>query len=192
MSHIKTDAKTSYHYEYVIEVITGEGAVQSVSERGRFEATISQIDDDTYEFLILDYSRQKERRILVEQLSNNGVRTYSNDDDIIITTTITPKLMTTGYGKNNGSILIKTETGIAEYILHAPNPQRINFKERYKEELPSAESIYVEEKIKELNDYEKKYGKLISSSRSGQHWVKTYKRKGKYYTVYSSGVVEQY
>ncbi|MBI9015557.1 MAG: hypothetical protein JEZ08_25285 [Clostridiales bacterium] len=192
ISHYKVKCEHSYQYEYVIEVTTGDGDVQSVSERGRFEARISQIDDDTFEFLILDYSRHKERRIVVKQLSNHGVRTYANDDDIIVTTTVAPNLLATGYGKNNGSILIKTENGIAEYILHSPNPQRINFKARYKEELPDEETIYVEGKIKELKDYEKKYGKLISSSRSGQHWVKTYKRKGKYYTVYSSGVVEQY
>ena len=192
ITHEETKAESAFHYDYVIEVISEGGAVQSVSERARFQATVSQIDKETFEFVILDYSRLKERRIVVQELSNNGVRNYSNDDGIIITTTIAPKLLATGYGKVKGSILIKTDTGIAEYIMHAPNPRLINFKERYMEELPTEESINVEEKIKELKDYERKYGKLISSSRSGKYWVKTYKRKGKYYTVYSSGVVEQY
>ena len=192
MSHIKTEVEASYHYPYAIEVISGNGEVKSVSERGRFEITVSRINDSFFEFLIVDYSRLKERRIVAELLLNSDVRTYKTDDGTIITTTVSPKLMASGYGKNGGSILVKTKSGINEYILHAPNPKRIKFKERYKEELPTEENIYVEGKIKELQDYEHKYGRLISLSRSGKHWVKTYKRKGKYYTVYSSGVVEQY
>ena len=176
-------------YEYVIEVVSEEGEIISLSERGQVEIDFSQTGASAYRIQINNYSTHQKQLIECEVLNNKGIRTFKTEDGTILTTTISPKRITYGMG---GSILIKTINGIKEYVLNAQNPHTIDFKGRYQIELPSEETVYVEEKIKELKDYEKKYGKLISSSRSGKHWVKTYKRKGKYYTVYSSGVVEQY
>ena len=70
-----------------------------------------------------------------------------------------------------GSILINSPQGIIEYMLHVPNPHLIDFTTRYKEELPSKEKIYVDGEIHKLKEFENHYGKLISSSRSGEHWA---------------------
>lgn len=176
-------------YEYVIEVVSEDGEIISLSERGQVEIDFSKTGTDSYRIQINNYATHKKQLIQCEVLNNKGIRSFKTEDGTIITTTISPNKIAHGLG---GSILLKTENGIKEYVLNAYNPHTIDFKGRYQTELPTEENIYVEGKIKELKNYEQKYGKLISSSRSGQHWVKTYKRKGKYYTVYSSGVVEQY